>query len=209
MQTLIEHARTFPAALSERREEFARLANGQRPQALFISCSDSRVIPSMFTGARPGDLFELRTAGNIVPRYRAQAGACGVAGSLEFAVQALGVPDIVVCGHSHCGAVQGLVREQGVASMPLVGRWLAWAGHRPEADGTASAQGPAEAQGSAPDLVAVTQQHVLTQLDHLRSYPFVARRLAAGRLRLHAWYYTVETGAVQAWKPARGAFQAL
>ncbi|MFH8384612.1 carbonic anhydrase [Kitasatospora sp. NPDC018058] len=203
MQTLIEHARTFPTALSERREEFARLANGQRPQALFISCSDSRVIPSMFTGARPGDLFELRTAGNIVPRYRAQTGACGVAGSVEFAVQALGVPDIVVCGHSHCGAVQGLMRRQRVAEMPLVGRWLAGAGHQPGPDETAEPPAPRE------DLVAVTQQHVLTQIDHLRSYPFVARRLAVGRLRLHAWYYTVETGEVQAWTPASGVFRPL
>jgi carbonic anhydrase len=201
MQTLIEYARTFPAKITDR-QEFARLARGQKPQALFISCSDSRVIPSLFTGARPGDIFELRTAGAIVPAYRAHA-ACGVAGSLEFAVQGLQVPDVVVCGHSHCGAVQGLMREQNVHAMPLVRRWLSWAGHRTRPDEARQPQGLGE------DLTAVTQQHVLTQLDHLRSYPFIARRLSSGRLRLHAWYYTVETGEVLANAPGSRSFKPL
>lgn len=202
MQTLIEHARTFHADITDQREEFARLARGQQPQAVFVSCSDSRVIPSMFTGARPGDLFEIRTAGNIVPPYRAQA-ACAVAGSLEFAVQALQVRHIVVCGHSHCGAVQGLLRERTVQTMPLVRRWLGWSGYRPADDE------PWQTQGLGADAVAATQQHVLTQLDHLRSYPFVARRITSGRLRLHAWYYTVETGEVLATAPGSGAFKPL
>ncbi|MEU0164140.1 carbonic anhydrase [Streptomyces iakyrus] len=203
MQSLIEHARTFPAKIADQQqEEFARLARGQQPQALFISCSDSRVIPSMFTGARPGDIFELRTAGNIVPRYRAQA-ACGVAGTLEFAVQALQISDIVVCGHSHCGAVQGLMREQVVQHMPLVRRWLSWAGHHAHSDE------PWQTQGLGEDPAEVTQRHVLTQLDHLRSYPCIARRLSSGRLRLHAWYYTVETGEVLACAPGSRAFNPL
>ncbi|MCZ0990945.1 carbonic anhydrase [Streptomyces diastatochromogenes] len=202
MQSLIDHARTFPAKIADRQEEFERLARGQQPQALFISCSDSRVIPSMFTGARPGDIFELRTAGNIVPRYRPQA-ACGVAGSLEFALQALQVPDIVVCGHSHCGAVQGLMREQNVRTMPLLRRWLSWAEYR------ASGNEPWQTQGLGEDPTAVAQQHVLTQLEHLRSYPYVARRITSGRLRLHAWFYTVETGEVLACAPGSRTFKPL
>ncbi|WP_031106818.1 carbonic anhydrase [Streptomyces sp. NRRL S-146] len=202
MQSLIEHARTFPEKIADQQEEFERLARGQQPQALFISCSDSRVIPSMFTGARPGDLFELRTAGNIVPRYRPQA-ACGVAGSLEFALQVLQVPDIVVCGHSHCGAVQGLMREQSVHTMPLLRRWLSWAEYR------ATANEPWQTQGLGDDPTAVTQRHVLTQLEHLRSYPCVARRIESGRLRLHAWFYTVETGEVLACAPGSRTFKPL
>ncbi|WP_405613418.1 carbonic anhydrase [Streptomyces sp. NBC_00076] len=202
MQSLIEHARTFPEKIADQQEEFERLARGQQPQALFISCSDSRVIPSMFTGARPGDIFELRTAGNIVPRYRPQA-ACGVAGSLEFALQVLQVPDIVVCGHSHCGAVQGLMREQSVQTMPLLRRWLSWAEYR------ATGDEPWQTQGLGDDPTAVTQQHVLTQLEHLRSYPYVARRIASGRLRLHAWFYTVETGEVLACTPGSRTFKPL
>ncbi|NED19820.1 carbonic anhydrase [Streptomyces sp. SID9913] len=202
MHTLIEHARAFPAKIADQQERFARLADGQQPQALFISCSDSRVIPSMLTGARPGDLFELRTEGNIVPPYRAQA-VCGVAGSLEFAVQSLQVPDIVVCGHSHCGAVEGLMRPQHVQTMPLVRRWLSRAGRRPRAGELW------QIQGLGQDPTEATQQHVLTQLDHLRSYPFIARRLSSGRLRLHGWYYTVETGEVLFAVPGTRAFKPL
>ncbi|KUO16235.1 carbonic anhydrase [Streptomyces dysideae] len=202
MHTLIEHARTFPTKIADQREEFARLARGQQPQALFISCSDSRVIPAMFTGARPGDLFELRTAGNIVPPYRGQV-ACAVAGSLEFAVQALRVPDVVVCGHSHCGAVQGLIREQSIQTMPLVRRWLSRAGHRPRADE------PWQLQGLGEYPTAVAQHNVLTQLDHLRSYPFIALRISSGRLRLHGWYYTVETGEALFAMPGTRAFKPL
>ncbi|EGX56813.1 carbonic anhydrase [Streptomyces zinciresistens K42] len=202
MQTLIEHARAFPTRVTGRQEEFTRPAGGRPPQALFVSCSDARVIPSLFTGALPGDLFEIRTAGNIVPPYRAQA-ACAVAGSLEFAVRALQVGDIVVCGHSDCGPVEGLLRERTVQTMPLVRRWLTGAGYRPDAEE------PWQAQGLGADAVAATQQHVLTQLGHLRSYPFVARRVASGRLRLHAWYYTVETGEVLATAPGGTAFTPL
>ncbi|MCX4920011.1 carbonic anhydrase [Streptomyces sp. NBC_00687] len=189
MHALIEHARTFPDQISGRHEEFAKLAQGQKPQALFISCSDSRVVPSMFTGARPGDIFELRTAGNIVPPYRPQV-PCAVAGTVEFAVQALHILDIVVCGHSHCGAVQGLMREQTVQTMPMLRHWLYRAGYR------ARGEGPWQVQGLSEDPAAVAQRHILTQLDHLRSYPWISRRLTSGRLRLHAWYYTVETGQV-------------
>ncbi|MCX4537397.1 carbonic anhydrase [Streptomyces sp. NBC_00841] len=202
MQTLIEHARTFHAKITDKQQEFAQLAHGQQPQVLFISCSDSRVIPSLFTGARPGDLFEVRSAANIVPSYRPQA-ACAVAGSIEFAVQALQVPDIVVCGHSHCGAVQSLLREQSVHTMPPVRRWLTWAGYRTWTDE------PWPTRGLGEDATAATQQHVLTQLDHLRTYPFVARRLDLGRLRLHAWYYTVETGEVLACAPGSRVFKSL
>ena len=105
MQPLIDNARTF----GQRPEEFARLAEGQSPQVLFITCSDSRVVPALITGARPGELFELRTAGNIVPPYASEH-PTSEAATIEYAVEVLGVRDIVVCGHSHCGAVGALVR---------------------------------------------------------------------------------------------------
>jgi carbonic anhydrase len=196
MQMLIDHARNFPTKIAGQRQDFADLARGQQPLALFISCSDSRVMPSLITGSRPGELFELRTAGNIVPRYRSQA-ECGVAASIEFAVKALEVPDIVVCGHSHCGAVKGLMHSPSVAALPLVRSWLTWAGHHRRPTGPEQA---GSGQTSAPDedTVHVTQRHLVTQLDHLRTYPDIAQRLAAGRLRLHGWYYTVETGEVLA-----------
>ncbi|AWI31689.1 carbonic anhydrase [Streptomyces tirandamycinicus] len=202
MQSLIEHARQFPARIAGQQGAYAALARGQQPQALFITCSDSRVIPSLITGARPGDIFEVRTAGNIVPPWQPQA-ACAVGGSLEFALEALEVPDIVVCGHSHCGAVKGLLREQDVRSMPLVRGWLTRAGHR------TGRNAPAAASSTEEELAPAVQRHVLTQLDHLRSYPCVTRRLETGRLRLHAWYYTVETGEVLACAPDGRTFRPL
>ncbi|GII77048.1 carbonic anhydrase [Sphaerisporangium rufum] len=201
MKALIDHARMFPQQIEDRRDEFAELAHGQRPQALFISCSDSRVVPALFTGARPGEIFELRTAGNIVPRYGWPA-ACAVAGTLEFAVEALQVPEIVVCGHSHCGAVRALINRRSVRDMPLVERWITRAGHAPDS--------PAEHDLLPdPDHEAVARRHLLTQLGHLTTYPCVARRLAEGRLRLHAWFYTIDTGRVFAHRPDTGAFDPL
>jgi carbonic anhydrase len=197
MQSFIDHARGFPAAIAGRRAQFAELANGQEPQALFVSCSDSRVMPSLFTGAQPGEVFELRTAGNIIPPYEPRA-VCAVGATLEFALEALAVPDIVICGHSHCGAVQGLLRRDKVRRMPLVRDWLTRAGH-----------GDKTSDDTETDLSAAIQRHLLVQVDHLRTYPIVATALAEGRLRLHAWFYTVETGEVLAHDPATAAFQPL
>ncbi|PWK65089.1 carbonic anhydrase [Streptomyces sp. CG 926] len=202
MQSLIDHARAFPVKIAETSHDFSHLARGQRPMAAFVSCSDSRVIPSLITGARPGELFEVRTAGNIVPRYRASA-ACAVAASLEFAVKVLKVPDIVVCGHSHCGAVQGLMHRQSLEALPLMQRWLVGAGRavrRPATD---------RIEPVGADPVQVAQAHLLAQLDHLRSYPWVSQRLVVGRLRLHAWYYTVDTGEVLACQPGSRVFRRL
>ncbi|MBA4860755.1 carbonic anhydrase [Streptomyces sp. PSKA54] len=196
MQPLIDHARSFRKQSAARSEEFARLAQGQSPQALFITCSDSRVVPALITGARPGELFELRTAGNIVPPY-ASGHPTGEAATIEYAVEVLGVADVVVCGHSHCGAVGALVRGDDLTSVPAVRDWLTQAAPRP--DGTQD--DPAVAQA--------VQNHVLAQVLRLRSYPGIARRLEDGRLRLHAWYYEVHTGTVLAHDPDTDTFTAL
>ncbi|MGW7263792.1 carbonic anhydrase [Streptomyces sp. NPDC054842] len=192
MQPLIDHAR----AHGRRPEDFARLAAGQSPQALFITCSDSRVVPALITGARPGELFELRTAGNIVPPYTS-ARPTGEAATIEYAVNVLGVTDVVVCGHSHCGAVGALVRGDDLTAVPAVRDWLAHASERPRG----AAEDPAVAEA--------VQNHVLTQLLRLRSYPCVADRLADGRLRLHAWFYEVHTGVVREHRPDTDTFEAL
>ncbi|MGW0878217.1 carbonic anhydrase [Streptomyces sp. NPDC002671] len=192
MQPLIDNARTF----GQRPEEFAKLAEGQSPQVLFITCSDSRVVPALITGARPGELFELRTAGNIVPPYASQH-PTGEAATIEYAVEVLRVRDIVVCGHSHCGAVGALVRGDDLTAVPAVRDWLAHATPRP----AGAAEDPEVAEG--------VRSHVLTQLLRLRSYPCVQRALAAGRLALHAWYYEVHTGAVRVHSPHTDIFEAL
>jgi carbonic anhydrase len=192
MQPLIDNARTF----GQRPEEFAKLAEGQSPQVLFITCSDSRVVPALITGARPGELFELRTAGNIVPPFASEH-PTSEAATIEYAVEVLGVDDIVVCGHSHCGAVGALVRGDDLTAVPAVRDWLSHATPRP----AGAVEDPTVSEG--------VQSHVLTQLLRLRSYPFIEKKLKDRQLSLHAWFYEVHTGAVLAHDAASDAFKAL
>ncbi|MEV7286169.1 carbonic anhydrase [Streptomyces sp. NPDC093252] len=193
MQPLIDNARTF----GQRPEEFAELAQGQSPQVLFITCSDSRVVPALITGARPGELFELRTAGNIVPPYASER-PTGEAATIEYAVQVLGVRDLVVCGHSHCGAVGALVRGDDLDAVPAVRDWLGHAAGEPRSGDPAD-----------PTVADAVQHHVLAQLLRLRSYPCVESGLAEGRLTLHGWYYEVHTGAVRTHRADTDTFEAL
>ncbi|MFF1653139.1 carbonic anhydrase [Streptomyces sp. NPDC058252] len=192
MQPLIDHARSF----GRRPEEFASLAHGQSPQVLFITCSDSRVVPALITGARPGELFELRTAGNIVPPY-VPGRPTSEAATVEYAVDVLGVQEIVVCGHSHCGAVGALVRGEDLTAVPAVRDWLA------------QAEPPSDVPDDDPAVAGPVRNHVLAQLLRLRAYPCVQRALTAGQLRVHGWYYEVHTGAVRVHRPDTDSFEAL
>lgn len=209
MRTFIDHARTFGSRAAENGGELHRLADGQSPLALFITCSDSRVIPSLFTGARPGELFELRTAGNIVPPYRLDR-PTSEAATIEFAIEILGVADVVVCGHSHCGAVGALVRGDDLSAAPAVRTWLAEAaGPSPRPPGKAASDRTASSSGGNGDLAAAVQRHVLDQLERLRAYPGVDERVADDRIGLHAWYYEVHTGSVLAHRPDADTFSPL
>ncbi|MFJ9610468.1 carbonic anhydrase [Kitasatospora sp. NPDC101176] len=191
MQSLVTHARVFPHRLASGGHDLGRLSAGQAPEALFITCSDSRVVPALITGSRPGQLFELRTAGNIVPVYDTAAPS-GEAATIEYAVDILRVPDVIVCGHSHCGSIGALVRAEDLAPVPAVRTWLEHAAP------PTSHLAPVPAHDQDADVARPVQRSVLAQLDRLRSYPGVARRLAEGSLRLHGWYYEVHTGTVLA-----------
>ncbi|MFC8146958.1 carbonic anhydrase [Streptomyces paradoxus] len=193
MQPLIDNARTF----GQRPEEFAHLAEGQSPDVLFITCSDSRVVPALITGARPGELFELRTAGNVVPPHSFEH-PTSEAATIEYAVEVLGVKEIVVCGHSHCGAVGAVVRGDDLAAVPAVRDWLARA-----------ADAPACSDPADPTVTEAVQNHALTQVLRLRSYPCVERRLAEGRLGLRAWFYEVHTGTVREHRADTDTFEKL
>jgi carbonic anhydrase len=201
MKSLIEHARTFRQRSATQGEQLQHLAIGQNPQAIFITCSDSRVMPSRITAARPGELFELRTAGNIVPPHR-PGRPSGEAATLEYAVEVLGVADVVVCGHSHCGAVGALVRGDDLAAAPAVREWLDHAAPLDLASGGTAPQADAEA------IAEAVRRHVLAQLANLRTYPCVQRRLDGG-LRLHGWFYEIETGQVYANRPGTEQFSPL
>ncbi|EFL31967.1 carbonate dehydratase [Streptomyces viridochromogenes DSM 40736] len=183
----MDRARTFRTRIDFDSGEYRKLAEGQYPEALFITCSDSRVIPALITGARPGEIFELRNAGNIVPPY-GRPGASGEAATIEYALEVLGVQDIVVCGHSHCGAMGALKSGDDLSALPGVDAWLRIA--RPELTSVL------ETAPDDPSLPEVSQGNVVNQLAALRSYPGVRQRLDTGRLRLHGWYYEVDTGFV-------------
>ena len=181
---------------------FEQLAKGQQPESLFITCSDSRIDPNLLTRSRPGDLFILRNAGNIVPPHAAGNG--GEAATIEFAVAALGVKDIIICGHSHCGAMQGLLHPEQVASLPAVSSWLSHAEttRRIVRDNYSHLDGDRL-------LTATVEENVLVQLENMRTLPAVASRLVEGDLHLHGWVYKIETGEVFAYDLASGQFVPL
>ncbi|MFI6143950.1 carbonic anhydrase [Streptomyces sp. NPDC051109] len=189
----------FPA----KAELFAHLATTHRPQTLFIGCSDARVVPELITQREPGELFVIRTAGNLVPAHTEGVdGGDGVAASIEYAVAVLGVSDIVVCGHSACGAMTALAAGQDLAELPAIARWLRHA---------APAGAPAGASADPPprELGALVRANVAAQLANLATHPAVARALAAGTLTLHGWVYDIPTGTVERIDPAVGRSAAL
>jgi carbonic anhydrase len=185
----------------EHRELFAELANGQSPEVLFITCADSRIDPNLVTQTRPGDLFIIRNAGNIVPPHARLAG--GVTASIEYAVAVLNVEHIVICGHTHCGAMSGALNPDALDGLPHVRDWLDLS--------RAAVEVVKHAHGSVgPEhLRAVTEQNVLVQLQHLRTHPVVASRIAADQLQLHGWMYEIETGEVLAHDEEKDAFLPL
>ena len=178
---------------------FEQLSHGQSPETLFITCSDSRIDPNLITRSRPGDLFILRNAGNIVPPHGAANG--GEAATIEYAVAALGVRDVIVCGHSHCGAMKGLLEPEQLASVPAVAAWL---GHA-ESTRRIISENYGHLAGNA-RLTATVEENVLVQLENLRTLPAVASRLKRGDLHLHGWVYKIETGEVFAFDAAAGQF---
>jgi carbonic anhydrase len=203
MQKLVQGIHHFQANIfRSQRELFERLADGQRPDALFITCSDSRINPNLITQTDPGELFILRNAGNIVPPYGAANGGEGA--TIEFAVAALGIKDIIVCGHSLCGAMKGLLHPDQLGDMPAVSAWL---GH---AEATRRIMKEKYRNLNNNDLLTATvEENVLVQLENLRTHPSVAAGLARGDLKLHGWVYKIQTGQVFAYDPARGQFAPL
>jgi carbonic anhydrase len=184
---------------SSQRELFARLADGQNPDSLFITCSDSRINPNLITHTEPGDLFIVRNAGNIVPPYGASEG--GESAAIEFAVAGLGVKDVIVCGHSHCGAMKGLLDPSSLTKLPLMTQWLK------HAESTRWVVREKYASLDAAAKLNVTiQENVLRQLENLRTHPSVAAGLSAGTLHVHGWVYKIETGEVFAYDPEAEQF---
>ncbi|MCG8464657.1 MAG: carbonic anhydrase [Xanthomonadales bacterium] len=186
----------------KRKELFEKLASGQQPQALFITCADSRVDPSLVTQADPGELFICRNAGNIVPPHTNHTG--GMTASIEFAVAALQVPHIVVCGHTDCGAMKGALAPEGLDALPHVSEWLYHS--RAAVQVTNELFGD---ESKAEQLRRLTEQNVLLQLQHLRTHPYVASALAAGKVELHGWVFDIETGNMLAYDESTDTFEPI
>jgi len=203
MQKLISGIHQFQDAISgTQRELFKRLAEGQSPDALFITCSDSRIVPNLITQTQPGDLFTLRNAGNIVPPHGAGSGGEGA--TIEYAILALGVKDIVVCGHSHCGAMAGLLNPSSLEGLPQTGAWLRHA----ESTRRIVKDNYTHLKDNAL-LTATVEENVLVQLENLRTHPAVAAGIRTGKLGLHGWVYKLETGETFAYNPESGQFEPL
>lgn len=183
-----------------KRELFEKLSLGQSPEALFITCSDSRIEPAMITQCEPGQLFICRNAGNIVPPHTRQTGA--MTASIEFAVAALKVAHIVVCGHTECGAMKGALDLPGLDGLPHVREWLGYS--KAAADIVTQTMGEL-----SPDdqMAKLLEQNVILQLTHLKTHPAVAVRLAKGDVQLHGWIYNIKSGEVLAYNELNGVFE--
>lgn len=179
---------------------YRELALGQNPSALFIGCSDSRVVPEVLTQQGPGSLFVVRNAGNIVPPYGPEPG--GVTASIEFAVAVLEVPDIVICGHTGCGAMKAIQSgTEALEKLPAVARWL----HYADAARDAVA---AELKGAPPEvyLDGLVHENVLAQLANLLTHPTVRKAVEAKKIRVHGWVYNMEGGGVDTYDAERAQF---
>jgi carbonic anhydrase len=182
-------------------ERYARLAAGQKPETLLVTCSDSRIQPDVLMQTEPGDLFVLRNAGNIVPRHGESGGE---EATVEFAVAGLGVRRIVVCGHSFCGAMQGLLHPEELDALPSVKQWLRHAEPVRQIVRAKYGEQPPEQL-----LLAAAQANVLVQVENLKTHPAVAAALARDELSLHGWLYRFETGEVLAYHATSGGFVPL
>ena len=208
MQRLIEGVHKFRSGeFGNYRKLFRKLSQeGQNPHTLFITCSDSRVLAELITQSKPGDLFVVKNIGNIVPPANVQGDTNSTAAAIEFAVVNLGVSDIVICGHSQCGAIAALLADQPVSeTTPHLRDWLKLAAPVLEMVRKDYAQLPA---GPARENAAA-EENVLFGLDNLHSYPCVQERLADGSLRLHGWFFKIATAELFAYDPETRQFSPL
>jgi carbonic anhydrase len=203
MEKLIQGIHQFQKSyFSSEQDLFERLASGQKPQALFITCSDSRISPLLLTQSKPGDLFSLRNAGNIVPPYGASRG--GEEATIEYAVRGLDVRHIIICGHSHCGAMRALLHPKEAEEMPAVTNWL----NHAEATRRIVKENYSHLD-EASKLKAAIEENVLVQIENLRTHPSVAAKLAKRELVLYAWVYKIETGQVFSYDPEQEQFSSV
>jgi carbonic anhydrase len=205
LERLVDGVRRFQVEVfPQQAEMFAQAASEkQTPHTLFITCADSRIDPIAITNSSTGEIFVARNIGNMVPAYGEMLG--GVSAVIEFAVSSLGVHHIVICGHSHCGAMQGLLNPDSVSTMPTVQSWL----HNAHAalsiaEGLHESAADSHLKGELIDIL--TEQNVLLQMQHLKTHPSVAGAIARKSLTISGWIYSIGTGEVQVAKDGETGF---
>ncbi len=200
MDKIIAGAKHFHREVYPKNKQFfEQLADKQqKPAALFITCADSRVNPNLITQTEPGDLFLIRNAGNIVPSYTVASG--GEIATIEYSVEVLGIRNIIICGHSQCGAMKAVLAG-GLDHLPAVKSWV----NHAEATRQIVARKYPNLKGDEL-AVAATEENVLVQMNHLSTHPCVAARLASGELNVFGWYYDIGSGQIYQYDQARGWF---
>jgi len=200
MMKLVDGVHAFRAQyFATHRALFRRLADrGQHPETIFITCSDSRVVPNLITSTEPGEMFLVRNVGNIVPHVTVPG---GTAAAIEYAIEVLGVTNVIVCGHTRCGAINAILNPETMDRLPFVKRWLAQC----ERVRTIVAERYGHLDEDARMLAAVGE-NVLVQLENLRAFPNVAERLERGALTIGGWVYDIATGDVFEYDPTAGQF---
>jgi carbonic anhydrase len=205
MQKLIAGVRRFQSEIfpSERERYEAMAARKQRPQAVFVTCSDSRVMPRVFTDCEPGDLFFVRNAGNIVPPHGAQVG--GEAATIEYAVAVLEIRQIIVCGHSQCGAMAAMLEHPDeLEKLPNVRSWL----HHADATRQIVAHKYKHLTGAEREIAAI-EENVLVQINNLSTHPLIASLLATDELKVYGWFFDIRSGQVHQYDSRTGRFEPL
>jgi carbonic anhydrase len=188
-------------------QRFQDLALGQSPDALFITCSDSRVVPDLLASTDPGDLFVMRNVGNLIPPATVEGASTGdlsEASAIEFALLVLKVSSIVVCGHSECGAMKAALETTPAADMPNLAKWLH---HCASAVFRLDQEGPLDPQLRTHDQLS--QLNVLVQLEHLATYPILRERLVAGTLQLNGWWFDIAKGEMFAYQREKRRFETI
>lgn len=201
MKKLIQGIVDFRKTLREdNRALFAKLALGQKPDALFIACSDSRVVPNLFVSTNPGDLFVLRNVGNLIPPASSSHDHCSAA-AIEYSLQKLNIKDIIVCGHSECGAIKAIA--SGIESLccPHLESWL-----KHGLESCNKVRQGITLDASLSEHNQISQVNVLQQMEHIASYPFVQSRLAEGRLRMHGWWFDIAHADVYCYEASLNQF---
>ena len=170
--------------------------NGQNPNILFVGCSDSRVVPDLIVDSKPGDMFILRNIGNFVPPYRSDNDFHGSSAAIEYAVSVLEVKDIIVCGHSHCGACASLYKDfTNEPHLQHVKKWLELGRKAKEYTLLATT---GDAKNDKEQILRTTERiSIKHQLENLLSYPEIFKRVNSGKLDIHGWYYKIEDGSIE------------